>query len=129
MAIYWAGAGLLRKRAGLLATLALGTTPLFVLEARQLTSDAPLIAALALVLGAFGRYAWPPDGRRRPRDLLLGLVGLASASWPAARCRVSCCRSWRSPPRWWSDRGWSPSPPPPSTTGPARCPRQESVPT
>ncbi len=76
MAIYWAGAGLLRKRAGLLATLALGTTPLFVLEARQLTSDAPLIAALALVLGALGRYAWPPDGRRRVRDLLLGLLGL-----------------------------------------------------
>ena len=76
MAIYWAGAGLLRKRAGLLATLALGTTPLFVLEARQLTSDAPLIAALALVLGALGRYAWPPDGRRRTRDLLLGLLGL-----------------------------------------------------
>ena len=76
MAIYWAGAGLLRKRAGLLATLALGTTPLFVLEARQLTSDAPLIAALALVLGALGRYAWPPDGLRRVRDLLLGLLGL-----------------------------------------------------
>jgi hypothetical protein len=77
MAIYWAGAGLLRKRAGLLAVLALGTTPLFVLEARQLTSDAPLIAGLALVLGALGRYAWPPDGRRRARDLVLGLVGLA----------------------------------------------------
>jgi hypothetical protein len=76
MAIYWAGAGLLRKRAGLLAVLALGTTPLFVLEARQLTSDAPLIAGLALVLGALGRYAWPPDGRRRVRDLLLGLLGL-----------------------------------------------------
>ncbi|HEY4395386.1 MAG TPA: glycosyltransferase family 39 protein [Polyangia bacterium] len=76
MAIYWAGAGLLRKRAGLLAVLALGTTPLFVLEARQLTSDAPLIAGLALVLGAMGRYAWPPDGRRRARDLVLGLVGL-----------------------------------------------------
>jgi hypothetical protein len=77
MAIYWAGAGLLRKRAGLLAVLALGTTPLFVLEARQLTSDAPLIAGLALVLGALGRYAWPPDGRRRVRDLVLGVVGLA----------------------------------------------------
>jgi hypothetical protein len=77
MAIYWAGAGLLRKRAGLLAVLALGTTPLFVLEARQLTSDTPLIAGLALVLGALGRYAWPADGRRRVRDLVLGLVGLA----------------------------------------------------
>src|SRR5205823_2166044 len=44
MAVYWAGAGLLRRRAGLLAALALGTMPLFALEARQLTSDAPLIA-------------------------------------------------------------------------------------
>jgi hypothetical protein len=78
LAIYWAGAGLLRKRAGLLAVLALGTTPLFVLEARQLTSDAPLLAALALTVGALGRYAWPADGRRRMRDLVLGLVGLGA---------------------------------------------------
>jgi hypothetical protein len=76
MAVYWAGAGLLRRRAGLLATLVLGTTPIFVLEARQLTSDAPLIAALALTLGALGRYAWPPGGRRRAVDLLIGLAGL-----------------------------------------------------
>ena len=51
MAVYWAGRSLLRPRAALLATLALGTMPLFVLEARQLTSDAPLIATLALALG------------------------------------------------------------------------------
>ncbi len=69
MAVYWAGRGLLRARAALLATLALGTMPLFVIEARQLMSDAPLIATLALALGAFGRFAWPPDGRRRARDL------------------------------------------------------------
>ncbi|HLK91834.1 MAG TPA: glycosyltransferase family 39 protein [Polyangia bacterium] len=77
LAIYWAAAGLLRKRAGLLAVLALGTTPLFVLEARQLTSDAPLLAGLALALGGLGRYAWPADGRRRVRDLAVGGVGLA----------------------------------------------------
>ena len=77
MAVYWAGAGLLRPRAAVLATLALGTMPLFVLEARQLTSDAPLIAALALSLGGLGRFAWPPDGRRRVRDLVIGAVGLA----------------------------------------------------
>jgi hypothetical protein len=73
MAVYGAGAGLLRPRAGLLATLVLGTMPLFVLEGRQLTSDAPLIALLALALGGFGRFAWPPDGRRRERDLAIGL--------------------------------------------------------
>ncbi|HSS39782.1 MAG TPA: glycosyltransferase family 39 protein, partial [Polyangia bacterium] len=76
MAVYWAGAGLLRRRAGLLATLALGTMPLFVLEARQLTSDAPLIAGLALALGGLGRYAWPADGRRRWLDLSAALAGV-----------------------------------------------------
>jgi hypothetical protein len=76
MAVYWAGAGLLRRRAALLATLVLGTMPLFVLEARQLTSDAPLIAALALALGGVGRYAWPRDGRRRLGDLAAGVAGL-----------------------------------------------------
>jgi hypothetical protein len=77
MAVYWAAAGLLRARAAVLSTLALGTMPLFVMEARQLTSDAPLIAALALALGGLGRLAWPPDGRRRKRDAAVGLVGLA----------------------------------------------------
>jgi hypothetical protein len=77
MAVYWAGAGLLRRRAGLLGTLVLGTTPIFVLEARQLTSDAPLLAGLALAMGGLGRYAWPPNGRRRLADLAIGLAGLA----------------------------------------------------
>ena len=77
MAVYWAGAGLLRRRAGLLGTLVLGTTPIFVLEARQLTSDAPLLAGLALAMGGLGRYAWPPNGRRRLIDLAVGLIGLA----------------------------------------------------
>jgi hypothetical protein len=77
MAVYWAGRSLLRARAALLATLALGTMPLFGLEARQLMSDAPLIAALALALGGFGRFAWPPDGRRRPRDLAIALASTA----------------------------------------------------
>jgi hypothetical protein len=76
MAVYWAGTQLLRPRAALLATLALGTMPLFVLEARQLASDAPLIACLALSLGALGRLAWPPDGRRRLLDIGLALAGL-----------------------------------------------------
>jgi len=76
MAVYWAGRGLLRPRAALLATLVLGTMPLFALEARQLTSDAPLVATLALALGGFGRFAWPPDGRRRERDLAIGVGSL-----------------------------------------------------
>jgi hypothetical protein len=77
MAVYWAGRSLLRPRAALLAVLALGTMPLFVLEARQLMSDAPLIATLALALGGLGRFAWPPDGKRRELDLLIAIVSLA----------------------------------------------------
>jgi Dolichyl-phosphate-mannose-protein mannosyltransferase len=76
MAVYWAGAGLFRRRAGLLGTLVLGTMVMFVLEARQLTSDAPLMLALALAIGGLGRYAWPPSGKRRPIDLAVGVGGM-----------------------------------------------------
>jgi hypothetical protein len=76
MAVYWAGAGLFRKRAALLGTLALGTMTMFVLEARQLTSDVPLIAAMALAMAGLGRWAWPASGKRKIADLLIGLVGL-----------------------------------------------------
>jgi hypothetical protein len=77
MAVYWAGRSLLRPRAALLATLTLGTMPLFAMQARQLTSDAPLMATLALALGGFGRFAWPPDGRRRELDLAIGIAAAA----------------------------------------------------
>jgi len=79
MAVYWAGAGLFRRRAGLLSTLALGSMTMFVLEARQLTSDAPVMAAMAISIGGLGRYAWPASGKRRPLDLLIGLAGMALA--------------------------------------------------
>ena len=42
LAVYWAGLGLLRRRAAILSALALGSLPLFVLESRQLVSDMPL---------------------------------------------------------------------------------------
>ncbi len=116
------------QRAGLLATLALGTMPLFVLEARQLTSDAPLIAALALVLGALGRYAWPPDGRRRGRDLLLGVAGLVDRR---AGRRRDVGRGAAAPVAGGgalaSGMGWSPATPPPSRTEPPPCRRQAGI--
>jgi len=76
LAVYWAGLGLLRRRAAILSALALGSLPLFVLESRQIVSDMPLIAALALALGGLGRYAWPADGVRRTRDLVIACSGL-----------------------------------------------------
>jgi hypothetical protein len=77
MAVYWAGAGLFRKRAALLGTLVLGSMTIFVLEARQLTTDVPLMAALALAMAGLGRYCWPASGRRRLLDLGVGALGLA----------------------------------------------------
>jgi hypothetical protein len=76
LAVYWAGLGLFRRRAAVLGVLALGSMPLFALEARQLTSDMPLVAGLALAMGGLGRYAWPAGGVRRLRDLLVAGVGL-----------------------------------------------------
>jgi hypothetical protein len=76
MAVYWAAAGLFRPRAALLSTLVLGSMTMFVLEARQLASDAPAMAGLALTLGGLGRYAWPASGRRRLTDLAVALVGM-----------------------------------------------------
>jgi len=75
-AVYWAGLGLFRRRAAALGALALGSMPLFVLEARQLTSDMPLVAGLALAMGGLGRFAWPGTGARRIRDLAVAIVGL-----------------------------------------------------
>jgi hypothetical protein len=80
LAVYWTAAGLFRRRAALLATLAMGTMPLFFLQARQLTSDMPLVAGLTLALGGFGRFAWPADGRRRYGDLLFAAVGVLIAT-------------------------------------------------
>jgi hypothetical protein len=76
LAVYWAGVGLFRRRAAMLGALALGSMPLFVLEARQLTSDIPLVAGLALAMGGFGRFIWPANGARRMLDLAVATVGL-----------------------------------------------------
>ncbi len=76
LAVYWAGAGLFRRRAGLLAALALGSMPIFILQARQLLSDMPLVCGLALALGGFGRFAWPATGQRRMRDLAVAVAGM-----------------------------------------------------
>ena len=73
-ALAWAGAGLYGRRAGLIAGAVLAASPLFVLQARQLTSDAPLLLGHALMLGALARLA---SGRRPPvGPLVLGGLGV-----------------------------------------------------
>lgn len=76
MAVFWGGRGLFRARAGLLGALALVTMPIFLLQTRQLTSDVPLVAGLALAMAGLGRFAWPASGRRSMRDLLVAAAGM-----------------------------------------------------
>ena len=109
MAVYWAGTGLFRKRAALLGTLVLGSMTMFVLEARQLTTDVPLMAALALAMAGLGRYAWPASGQRRlsiwcsgVAGLVLGFPGggaLAGVVLPAASLFGAIVVGWSLVPR------------------------------
>jgi hypothetical protein len=70
MAAAWAGAALGGRRAGLLGGAVLAVTPLYVLQARQLTSDVPLMLGGALVLGGLARLR----GATRDRDAWIGLA-------------------------------------------------------
>ena len=76
-ALAWAGAGLFGRRAGLLAGAVLAASPLFVLEARQLMSDVPLLLGHALILGALARLSGKPGWPLPVAPLLLGGLGLA----------------------------------------------------
>ena len=82
-ALAWAGAGLYGGRAGLFAAAVLATSPLFVLQARQLTSDAPLLLGHALAVGALARLAGPARSRLTVASLLLGALGLALSTLAA----------------------------------------------
>ena len=66
LGLAWAGASLYGRRAGIAAALVLAATPLFVLQARQLTSDVPLLLASALALGGLGRLGIEPSAAGRP---------------------------------------------------------------
>ncbi len=80
LAVYWAGVGMFRRRAALLAALAMGTMPLFFMQSRQLVSDMPQILGLTLALGGLARFAWPAGGRRGPKDLAVAAAGMLIAT-------------------------------------------------
>jgi 4-amino-4-deoxy-L-arabinose transferase-like glycosyltransferase len=80
LATYYAGAPLVGKRGALLGGFALATTPAFLLGARQLTTNAPLVLGAALAVGGLARAAWPERDTsvgKRLLDLILGVCGLA----------------------------------------------------
>jgi len=76
LAVHWAARGLHGARAARLAVAVLLGLPLFSLQARQLTSEMPLVLALALATGGLGRLAWGP-ARGGAVAAAVGLAGLA----------------------------------------------------
>jgi 4-amino-4-deoxy-L-arabinose transferase-like glycosyltransferase len=82
LALYYAGAAVMRKRAAFIAAAALATCPGFLLGARQLTSTTLVLLGATLAFGGLVRAAWPSPSTsagRRILDLILGLAGLALA--------------------------------------------------
>lgn len=74
LATYGIGARLRRPRAGLLAAVVLLASPLFVFQARQLTSDVGLVASSAIAMLGLVGLAWPA---RSPRPLATNLADAA----------------------------------------------------
>jgi Dolichyl-phosphate-mannose-protein mannosyltransferase len=77
LACFYAGGGLIRRRGALLASFILATTPAFLLGARQLTTNAPLVLATALAVGGLTRALWPLEGSPSWRPLLDALIASA----------------------------------------------------
>lgn len=80
LATYYLGRALLRPRAALIGAIALGTMPAFLFGARQLTSAAPGVLALALALGGLARLAWPLADEGAP-GLLIAALAAAAGLW------------------------------------------------
>jgi hypothetical protein len=83
LVLYFLGATLFSRRAGLLAALALAGAPGFILQARQITSDMFLVVPAAAAVLGLTLVVWPRAGRH---DVLttagggaLALVGLVLA--------------------------------------------------
>lgn len=79
LACFYAGSALIRRRGALLGSFVLATAPAFLLGARQLTTNAPLLLATSLAVGGLVRATWPPEGTprwMRAVDVTLAVVGL-----------------------------------------------------
>jgi 4-amino-4-deoxy-L-arabinose transferase-like glycosyltransferase len=77
LACFYAGGGLIRRRGALLGSFILATTPAFLLGARQLTTNAPLVLATALAVGGLARALWPLEGSSSSRPLVDALIASA----------------------------------------------------
>ena len=83
LAVYFLGATLFTRRAGLLAALALASAPGYILQARQLLSDTLLVVPSATAVLGAGLLLWPRGGKHTGVTIGVGaaltVVGLGLA--------------------------------------------------
>ncbi len=90
LATFYLGRRLGGPRAGLIAGLVLLSCPLFLLQARQLTSDLGAIAGSTFIMLGLVGLGWPAGGRAKrplwlyPVDLALVVVGAVLSYYAAA---------------------------------------------
>ncbi|MFH1131616.1 MAG: glycosyltransferase family 39 protein [Pseudomonadota bacterium] len=73
---YRVGRRLFNEKAGLAAAFVLATTPVFLFQSRQLTSDIAFYACLIASAGGLASFVWPVDNKRCRMDLVMGGLGL-----------------------------------------------------
>jgi 4-amino-4-deoxy-L-arabinose transferase-like glycosyltransferase len=105
LAVYWAASGLHGRRAALLAVAVLLGFPAFTLQARQLTSEMPLVLGLALAIGGLARLAWPARPGPVTGALLATAAGLGLGLYAGgalvgvlAPCAAFAAAAWLDPP-------------------------------
>ena len=80
LATYALGVRLRRPRAGLYAAIVLLSSPLFIFESRQLTSDVATVACHAVAMVGLAGLIWPANGRYHPVyttiDVVLAFAGV-----------------------------------------------------
>lgn len=82
--LYRVGRRLFGPRAGVAAAIVTLTAPAYLLQCRQLTSDAVYYLALTGSIGGLACYLWPLDHDQVARsrvDLVIGAIGLVAGFW------------------------------------------------
>ena len=80
---------MIRRRGALLGSFVLATAPAFLLGARQLTTNAPLLLGTSLAVGGLVRLCWPPAQRR----LATVIARWSTRCWPRSACSSASPRA------------------------------------
>jgi 4-amino-4-deoxy-L-arabinose transferase-like glycosyltransferase len=79
LACFYAGSSMIRRRGAFLGSFVLATTPAFLLGARQLTTNAPLLLGTSLAVGGLVRLCWPPEHESRDSAPMMRVIDVVLA--------------------------------------------------